>query len=178
MQSFQNRGPIWSSTAVYEGVALGADKLNQKNVEESNYKIKSKAMILLTDGEDTGSGVSVDDAIGVAKEFGIKVYAIAIHGNKNLRQDIAGLFIGAASQGYNDGPLKKIANETGGRFFQASNPDSLKQVMSAIDQMEKSEITHQVSTDFAPWHRPWLMAALILMLLSMILRHSVYRELP
>jgi Ca-activated chloride channel family protein len=178
LQALNERGPIWASTAVYEGVALGADKLQQKQGGQGDYKIRSKAIILLTDGEDTAKSISVDDAISVAKEFGIKVYAIAIHGQKNLQKDLAGFFVQQATKEHNDGPLKKIAKETGGRFFQATNPQSLTQVMTAIDEMEKSEITHQISTDYAPWHRPWLLLGLILLMTSTVLRHSIYRELP
>ena len=178
LEALNERGPIWGSTAVYEGVALGADKLQQKQGGQGDYKIRSKAIILLTDGEDTAKSISVDDAISVAKEFGIKVYAIAIHGQENIQRDLAGFFIQQAAKKHNDGPLKKIAQETGGRFFQATNPESLVQVMTAIDEMEKSEITHQISTDYAPWHRPWLLAGFFLIMASTILRHTLYRELP
>jgi Ca-activated chloride channel family protein len=178
LEALNERGPIWASTAVYEGVALGADKLQQKQSGEDGYKIRSKAIILLTDGEDTAKSISVDDAISVAKEFGVKVYAIAIHGQENIQRDLAGFFVQQGAKKHDDGPLKKIAKETGGRFFQATNPESLVQVMSAIDELEKSEITHQISTDYAPWHRPWLLLGLTLLISATVFRHTLYRELP
>ena len=181
MNALQQRSPIWASTAVYEGVAMGADILHQSqksNAEgQNNYKIKSNIMVLLTDGEDNANTVTVQEAIEVAKEFGIKIYSIAIHGQP-VRRDIAGLFVAAATKAYDDTPLQQMAEATGGQFFRATNPESLTQIMAAIDKLEKSEISKQVSTDYAPWHRPWLMWGLALCCCSLFIKHSLYRELP
>ena len=181
LEALQQRSPIWGSTALFEGVALGADILNQAKKSHSeghnDYKLKSNILVVLTDGEDNANSVTLQEAIDVAKEFGVKIYSIAIHGHPTKR-DIAGLFLAQVAKPYDDSPLQQMAEATGGQFFRATNPDSLTQIMQAIDKLEKSEISKQVSTDYAPWHRPWLLWGLIFCCCSIFLRHSIYRELP
>jgi Ca-activated chloride channel homolog len=181
LEAMQQRSPIWASTAVYEGVSLGADILHQSAKSNKDglqdYHLKSNILIVLTDGEDNANTVTCEEAINVAKEFGVKIYSIAIHGQPTQR-DLAGLFLSRVAKPYDDSPLQQMAESTGGKFFRASNPESLAQIMQAIDSLEKSEISKQVSTDYAPWHRPWLLWGLILLLASTFLRHTIYRELP
>ena len=179
------RNPIWMRTAIYEGVAMGADMLHSSNQNlkaakdqtQGNYRIKSKVLILLTDGEDNSSAITLEDAVEVAKEFGVKVYSIAIHG-KQLQQGIAGLFFQRGGKAYDDTPMKTLAEETGGRFFQATDPDNLLNIYKTIDELERTEISRQISMDYAPWHRPWVMASFVLFILHVVLRETLYRELP
>jgi len=184
-QRFEQRSPIWQSTAIYEGVAMGADMLHNANQNldvakdqaQSQYSIKSKILILLSDGEDTGSTITIDDAIEVAKEFGVKVYSIAIHGQA-LQQSIAGLLLSQGKKDYNDAPMRSLAKETGGRFFEATDPESLLNIYETIDQLERTEISRQVSMDYAAWHHPWVLASFIFFCLHVLLRETQYRELP
>lgn len=183
MRALQERQPIWAGTAVYEGVALGADMLNRAGEaldeavesERANYTLKSRVMILLTDGDDNSSGISVDEAISVAQEFDVKVHVVHIRG-REVQQDIMGFRI-TGSQ-VDDRALRRIADETGGEFFAATESGGLEKVMRAIDAMEKSEIHQQVSMHHTPWHRPWLLAGGVFFVLALVLQHTLYRELP
>jgi Ca-activated chloride channel family protein len=182
VESFGKRSPIWLKTAIFDGAVMGSDLLHQSeglgsSELDGNYKISSKIMILLSDGEDTGSTISLEEAVSVAKEFGIKIYTIAIHGQATQR-DIAGLFRIGGKQAFDDTALKTLAKSSGGQFFEASNPEALASVMAEIDRLEKSKISREISTDFAPWHQPWLLTGLVFWLLSLLLQHSLYRELP
>jgi Ca-activated chloride channel family protein len=87
-------------------------------------KAKTKIAILLTDGESRGDNVPFDVAMRMAEQQKIKVYTIGI-GNQGE---------------YNANHLKLIADKTGGKFFSASNKDTLKRVYEMIDELEKSEI--------------------------------------
>lgn len=184
-KALERKNPIWNGTAVFEGVALGADILKQSEASieaadlkgDSNYHIKSKILIVLTDGDDNSSTISAEEAANVAKEFGVKIYSIAVHG-KPVQRDILGFFVTQNQQRYDDTPLKNLAKETGGKFFQATNPDSLRKIYQEIDRLEKSEISKQVTMEYSPTHRPWLMAGLILLSLALIFQHSLYRVLP
>ena len=77
-----------------------------------------------------------------------------------------------------DRALRRIADETGGEFFAATESGGLEKVMRAIDAMEKSEIHQQVSMHHTPWHRPWLLAGGVFFVLALVLQHTLYRELP
>lgn len=182
-EMIQKKNPIWGATSIFDGVAMGADLvhnsediLNQIQADKKNYHIKSKILIVLTDGEDTGSTITPEDAIKVANEFGVKIYAIAVHG-KPVQRDIMGFFVTQNKQ-YDDTPLQKMAKETGGKFYKASDPDSLIKIYKDIDNLEKSKISKQVTMEYSPVHRPWLIGALILLSLAFILNISYYRVLP
>ncbi|MCH9813706.1 MAG: VWA domain-containing protein [Epsilonproteobacteria bacterium] len=85
---------------------------------------KTKIAILLTDGESRGDNVPFDVAMRLTEQHNVKVYTIGI-----------------GSQGeFNDEHLKLIADKTNGKFFSASNKNTLKNVYNMIDELEKSEI--------------------------------------
>ncbi|MBF0197677.1 MAG: VWA domain-containing protein [Planctomycetes bacterium] len=181
---YQSKNPIWNGTAVYEGVALGADMLKNTESEvkiagkkgQSNYSIKSKVLIVLTDGEDNASTITEDEAINVAKEFGVKIYSIAIHGQPT-QQDIFGVLLRSGRKQYDDGPLKEMAQQTGGKFYQATSPDSLSKIYKDIDLLEKTKISKQVTMEYSPTHRPWLLVGLILIGIALLLQNTYFRVL-
>ena len=87
-------------------------------------KAKSKIIILLSDGEHNSGTISPKDAVNMAKKQNIKIYTIAI-GQK-----------GEADESL----LNKIAIESGGSFYYASNSKELQQVYGSIDELESSDI--------------------------------------
>ena len=184
MQRLQNSMPIWQKTAIYEGVALGADMLKKaedglddaQRAERSSFKIQSKVLIVLTDGEDNASSISAEEAIEVSKEFGVKIYAIAVHGDQ-VKRDLGGVFSLGARE-VDDTDMKKMTQETGGRFYKANNPDTLARILTDIDALERTRFSREITMDYAPWHEPWLLGALIAWVLSIILSNTLYRVLP
>lgn len=91
-----------------------------------------KAIVLLSDGDDTSSLVSYDDALEFARRSGAAVYAI-------------GLNVGATQLGIR-GKLEKLAGETGGRSFFVSKADELDAVYGEISR----ELRSQYLLAFAP----------------------------
>ncbi|NPA50337.1 MAG: VWA domain-containing protein [Epsilonproteobacteria bacterium] len=100
-------------TALYEALFLSTRVFQ-------NSKAKDKIAILLTDGMDNTNSVPLEVAINTAKKFGIKVYTIGIGD-------------------YDRAVLKKIAKETGGKFFSANSKADLQRIYEEIDRLEKSE---------------------------------------
>lgn len=108
-------------TALYESIAQGVNLLKMS-------KSKSKVIILLTDGFNTPDNrFPLDVALDMVKKEGIKVYPIGI---------------GAPNE-YNRNVLLKIAKESGGVAFGASNADELEEVYKRIDKLEKSKIKNE-----------------------------------
>ena len=104
-------------TALYEALFLSSNLFKTS-------KSKEKIAILLTDGVDNTDSIPLNVAINTAKKYGIKVYTI-----------------GVGSVGdFNPIVLKEIANQTGGKYFQATSIQELKQIYDLIDSLEKSEI--------------------------------------
>jgi Ca-activated chloride channel homolog len=104
-------------TALYEALYLSGNLFKDS-------KSKNKIAILLTDGIDTADSIPLEPAIERIKKYGIKVYAIGI-GEKG---------------DYNGEALHKIANETGGKFYEANTKEKINQIYEQIDKLEKSEI--------------------------------------
>lgn len=173
-----------NGTAAYEGVAMAAELLKQSEKSlaasarkgEGNYTIKSKVMIVLTDGQDNASQISPADAAKVAREFGVKVYTIAVHG-RPVRQDIFGLMLQGVED-FDDKPMQLIAKETGGQSYKATNPESLSRIYEEIGKLETSRFHRQASMEYEPRHEPFILAGLALLLLGLALGNSYYRELP
>ena len=104
-------------TALYEALFLSTRLFRHSHA-------KNKIAILLTDGMDNAGTVPLEVAINTAKKYGIKVYTIGV----------------GQPGDFNPYVLRKIADETGGRYFPADSVQKLQQVYATIDRLEKSEI--------------------------------------
>lgn len=87
-----------------------------------------RALVLLSDGEDTSSRASFDDALAYAQQSGAVVYSIGLGG------------------GASGGKLKRLAVETGGRYFQVTTASELDSVYAQIER----ELRSQYFLTFAP----------------------------
>ena len=105
-------------TALYEALFLSSNLFKTS-------KSKEKIAILLTDGVDNANTIPLDVAIKTAQKYGIKVYTIGV---------------GRAGMDFNPAVLKKIAKETGGRYFAGDSVEKLQNIYKTIDKLEKSEI--------------------------------------
>jgi Ca-activated chloride channel family protein len=132
-------------------------------------KAKSKVVILLTDGAPSPGDINPVDAIQVAKDLGVKVYTIGVGGDE-------GGFVQDAIFGWqqtraplNKELLQKIAEQTGGQFFQAQKPKDLKRIYEIIDRLEKQSYETQVYARYHDYFMPilWLVIWLILIELVM-----------
>ena len=113
---------------IKEGTAIGDCIAQAVNLLKAG-EAKNRFIILATDGSESQNiNITFDKASTLAKKYGIKVYAIGI-------VDIYG--------DLNRGILKYIAEETGGDFFIADSKNTLKQIYTTIDKLEKSKIRSQ-----------------------------------
>src|SRR5262249_61112457 len=74
--------------------------------------------------------------------------------------------------------LEEIAKTTGGRFFRATDSESLRQVYAEIDRAEKAPFEAPEFLDYREAY-PWLLwPALGLLLLEVGLGETMLRKLP
>lgn len=138
-------------TAIGDAIGLSVKALRDR--EE-----KSRIIILLTDGEDTSSSIPPMQATRLAKQYGIKIYTIAIG-----QREVARLGFGGGRTIMNTNLLKDIARETGGGFFMAKDADALKQVYKQIDRLEKTKAESRTYVTRKPLYRYPLAAGLFLL---------------
>ncbi|MFT7859851.1 MAG: VWA domain-containing protein [Sulfurimonas sp.] len=138
-------------TALYEGLAQGVHLLKKS-------ESKTKIAILLTDGFSTAGidKIPFDVALDMAKKEGVKVYPIGI----------------GAPDEYNRAVLSKIAKETGGIAYGASNASQLKEIYEKIDKLEKSEIKNETYTYKQYYYFYPLFIAFLSLMLFIYLRNK------
>lgn len=137
-----------------------------------NSKARSKIIILLTDGQPSDNDIDSAIAISLPKEYSIKVYTIGV-GNEQGGYFEHPLFgLQQAEIGLNVALLQKIAQETGGKFFEARKPAELKKIYDEINQLEKTE--HEVSMYYHYQELWWPFLILALILASMELLISLW----
>lgn len=116
-------------TLLYDAVDLASrDKLSQETGR--------KALILLTDGEDQGSRTKLEDAIAAAQRVNAVVYVILIADVESY------LDAGVGYYGYS--PMKKMAEETGGRVINVGNNG--RKLEAAFQQIEDELRTQYIAT--------------------------------
>lgn len=109
-------------TAWYDGV--------YQSVSQFKSVSGRRAVILLSDGLDNQSGHSLDAAIQSIRSAGIPVYAIGL-GNQPSGSDPISQFLGQGS-GYDEGSLKRVAQETDGQFYYTPSAAELKALYESL----------------------------------------------
>lgn len=137
------------------------------------FTIKSKIIILLTDGQNN-VGANPLEAAALAKEWGIKIYTIGIESAVS-RRDIIGLLRGG---GVDERLLRSIAGNTGGFYAKAGSGGDLKKIYKEIDKLEKSEIKSVEYVEYAEQFGVWAFAGLCLLGCEMFAGCTVFRKIP
>lgn len=135
-------------TDLYDAVMLASDELMKKQPGR-------KAIILLTDGVDTGSKVTLNTAIESSQRANTLVYGILF---EDPEMNGGGVTFGGMGrvgrrpmpggmgQGNGKKVLDQISRETGGRMFHVSNKEPLERVYEQIEQ----DLRHQYSLGYTP----------------------------
>ncbi len=171
-------------TAIGDAVALAAARLGRaeellrrEGESDASYEIKSKIIILLTDGENNAGDRSVRDAGELCKRWGIKVYAIGVGDERGVRTPF-GRLSAPLRPGFDDRALRDLADVTGGEYWLATNEDTLRSVHQEIDRLETSEFEVVRYLDYQEAFPPWALAALAMLSLEVLLRQTVLRTVP
>ena len=123
-------------TAIGDAIGLAVKRLKERPAE-------SRVLILLSDGKDTASSVSPDDAARLAQELGIRIYTIGIGADQMTVPGLFGSSFGSRqvnpSAELDEAGLQRIAQMTGGQYFRARKPADLARIYEVLDQLEPIE---------------------------------------
>lgn len=97
---------------------------------------RSRVLVLLTDGVNTAGAVAPLQAAQLAKAAGVRIYTIGIGSAGGETLSVFGTQIPAPDQDLDISTLNSIAQQTGGKFFRASDADQLADAYRAIDALE------------------------------------------
>ena len=168
------RGLIEDGTAIGMGLANAVSRLK-------NSKAKSKVVILLTDGSNNRGDISPMTAAEIAKSLGIRVYTIGVGTNKVAPYPMP---VAGGVQYVNipvvidSKTLSEIAAATDADFYRATNNKELQNIYKEIDKLEKSKLSVKTYSKRYEAYQPFAIAAVLLLLLEILLRITVFRKLP
>lgn len=169
-------GLVEDGTAIGSATAAAANRLKDKEA-------KSKLIVLLSDGDNNAGRVTPVTAAEAAKALGIRIYTIGA-GTKGgtvpfpLQDQFGRVHYRQVQMEFNEEALKQIASLTQGQYFRATDTASLQRIFSEIDQMEKTKIEVEKTSDYRELF-PWcLIAGLIFLGAEVVLSQTLWRRLP
>ena len=166
-------GMITDGTSIGMGLATAVDRLRFT-------KGKSKVVILSTDGVNNMGLIDPTTALEIAKAYKVRVYTIGI-GTMGQAPMPVQTPMGVQKQmvpvEIDEPVLKKIAGETGGKYFRATNNKSLAEIYGDIDKLEKTKIDITSFKHYAELFFPLAMIAVICLALEMLLRYTVFKSI-
>ena len=183
-------------TAIGDGVALGVERLRDAmkhaTTPDGRDPIKSAAIVLLTDGENNAGEVDPRQAADLAATYGIKIYAIGV-GTRGMAPFPIGVdpfgrsIIRNVPVSIDEPLLTEMAEKTGGKYFRATDSESLAAIYKEIDTLEKSKTEQRQSfhyTEMAvqPFRiggrivPPLLLAGLLVLTLELTLSATRFRS--
>jgi Ca-activated chloride channel family protein len=165
-------------TAIGDAVATALNRLRDSDA-------KSRVVVLITDGDNNAGRLSPIDAGDAAKSLGIPVYTILVgKGGKVPFPQGQDLFGRTAWRDVeipiNPELLQRLATETGGEFYRATDRESLKDgLQKVLDRLERSKLLEggATATYRERYHELLLWAALVLVL-EFLLRATALRVFP
>ena len=169
-------GMLEDGTAIGDGLATAINRIK-------DGKAKSKSIILLTDGSNNTGVVAPLTAADIAAKYGIKVYTIGVGTTGSALFPVGVNVYGKVEYQQlpvviDEATLKSIANKTGGKYFRATSKHVLKEIFSEIDKLEKTELDVRKYNQTEDNYMPWALLLLALLLIDIIARHTVLRNIP
>lgn len=165
---------------IQDGTAIGLGLANAvSRIKDS--QAKSKVIILLTDGVNNTGEIAPVTAAEIAKTFGVRVYTIGVGTQGEAPypfQTAFGIQYQNVPVEIDEQTLKQMAATTGGQYFRATDNASLKEIYSEIDKMEKTKISVQEYSKKQEEYKNWAILLFVLLLVEILLRNTLLRNIP
>lgn len=168
-------GMIEDGTTVGMGLATAVKRLQASDAE-------SRVVVLLTDGRSNTGEIGPVTAAQMAEALGVRVYTIGAGRRGTAPMPIDDPAFGRryvnVQVDVDEPTLEEIAELTGGRYFRATDTESLAEIYREIDQLETTEIAVENFTRYGElFHYP-LAAGLLFLVLEVGLAQTALRKLP
>ncbi len=168
-------GLVEDGTAIGSALATGVQRLRGSDG-------RSRIVVLLTDGVNNAGRIAPETAAEAARALGVRVYTIAAgtEGEAPVPvTDATGRRRIVMSQvDVDEETLLRVADETGGKFFRATDTDSLERIYTEIDRLEKSPARASRYEKREDLFAFALVPGLALLLLEGTLARTRFRRLP
>ena len=168
-------GLAGDATAIGSAIATSANRLRDQPA-------KSKIIVLLTDGANNAGKITPFAAAQAAHALGIKIYAIGAGSADVAKFPVHNAFgqivYTTIPVDIDEGALQKIADITGGRFYRATDTETLQHVYQEINQLETSKVAvkhFQHVKEYFVWA---IYPGLLFLGLEIFLAHTRWRRVP
>jgi Ca-activated chloride channel family protein len=163
--------PLEGGTAIGTGLGTAVTKLKDE-------KLRSKVIILLTDGSNNAGDIDPMTAAELAREKNILVYTIGVGSNGEALTPVPtpfGVRMEKIPVEIDEKTLHEIAKRTGGNYFRATNESALSEIYNKIDAMEKrKQLQRKVQREEPANPHFFLWIALVLLTGSWILKRIFF----
>ena len=151
-------GLVGNGTALGDGLGLALARL-QRARSEADSPRAGAFVILMTDGSNNSGELNPEQAAALAKSRSVPVFTIGVGRDGIVPMplfDKAGRRVGTRPDMSDLDPtaLRKIASETGGKYFRAEAPDAATDAFSEIDRAQKisfDQRTQVLATERYAW---------------------------
>lgn len=138
-----------NSTAIGDALMHATErirKIGRRLADGDVFKIKSRVIVLLTDGEQVSGEFEPLEAADVAAALGVKVYTVGA-APEFLEQTLGGFFFREQKirvpVPIDEETLKEVAKRTGAKYYRATDTESLIRIYAEIDQLERTVVDEQ-----------------------------------
>jgi Ca-activated chloride channel family protein len=165
----------WDGTAIGNGIATAVTRLKDS-------RAKSKVAILLTDGRNNAGEINPLTAAQVAQTFDVRIYTIGAgtRGSAMFPVDdpIFGRRYVSMPVEIDEELLQKIAAQTNGKYFRATDTEKLREIYQEINEMEKTKIHVKEFTKYRELYVNYAGAGLLLLIFELLIFNTLLRKLP
>lgn len=164
-----------------DGTAIGT-ALATALTQLKEMPAAASAVVLVTDGANNTGKPSLPEATEMARALGVRVHAIgltssdtgdvALNAVWSVRSTAARLSRG------DEATLRRVADRTGGRFALATSPAQVDSLLSALDELERREVTVKEVRRWRELFPPALAAAVLCLLGARLLEATWLRRVP
>jgi Ca-activated chloride channel family protein len=167
-------------TAIGSGLATSLTRLRRS-------KARSRIIVLVTDGANNTGEIDPATAADLARAMEVRVYTVGVgrEGPVPMPQRVRDPFTGQVvvrrvdvEVKIDEGLLREIAGHTGGEFFRASDPASLRNIFDEIDRLETSEIKQRTYRRYRELFHPLLVACAAMLAVAGLLWGAGLRVAP
>ena len=164
------KGIIDDGTAIGMGIANSVLRLKDSEA-------KSKVIILLTDGINNRGEISPESAAEMAKEYGIRIYTIGVGTDKKTAPYPTPYGVQDVPVEIDETTLMDIAAVTDGKYFRATDKESLSKIYQEIDKLERTKLNVQEYKEYLELYQVFALVAAVSILLEILIRFAVIRRI-
>jgi Ca-activated chloride channel family protein len=161
-------------TAIGDALATAAARLE-------HAEPRTRIVVLLSDGESNTGILTPDQALEAAKKLKLRLYTIGVGSTGRAPVRVRDAFgrdsIAQAFFTLDEALLKRLAQESGGVYFNVRDAGGLRRALADIGRLETTRVTRNVYRQYNERFRPFLLAGALLCLLALSLNMQIARRL-